>query len=380
MDNLDQSEDSASLEERLTSSAPKRILSLDGGGIRGALTLGYLERFEAILRTRFSNPGLKLCEYFDLIGGTSTGAIIASGLAIGMDASTIKRFYLDIGERVFAKRKLLKWEAWYDAEPLKQALESVFGDRTLGDPSIRTGLCIVTKRADTGSLWPLFNHPRGKFYEANKDFLLREVVRASTAVPTLFQPEEIEVSPGISGVFVDGGVSLAKNPSLQLFLIATLSGYNFNWPIGEDRLLLVSLGTGAWRHAHSSVHRAKVWDWAKEVPSLLIEDADWQNQLLLHYLSRSPTPREFDIEVGDLSSDMLTPEPALTYLRYDTWLEPESFDAMGLPELASEAISLRTMTDASIRYDLARIGERAAKLQVREEHFPAAFDSPLYPC
>ena len=55
----------------------KRILSLDGGGIRGALTLGYLEKMEKVIQQKENNPNLKLCEYFDLIGGTSTGAIDA---------------------------------------------------------------------------------------------------------------------------------------------------------------------------------------------------------------------------------------------------------------------------------------------------------------
>ena len=65
------------LEARLTAPGPKRILALDGGGIRGVLTLGYLARIEAILRARSSTPEtFCLADYFDLIGGTSTGSII----------------------------------------------------------------------------------------------------------------------------------------------------------------------------------------------------------------------------------------------------------------------------------------------------------------
>ena len=64
------------LIDRLTAPGPKRMLALDGGGIRGALTLGFLERMEGILRRRHLKPDLRLSDYFDLIGGTSTGAII----------------------------------------------------------------------------------------------------------------------------------------------------------------------------------------------------------------------------------------------------------------------------------------------------------------
>jgi patatin-like phospholipase/acyl hydrolase len=73
-----------SVLERLTSLGPKRLLALDGSGIRGAITLGFLEQMARLLRARLKREDLKLYDYFDLIGGTSTGAIIASGLAIGM--------------------------------------------------------------------------------------------------------------------------------------------------------------------------------------------------------------------------------------------------------------------------------------------------------
>jgi patatin-like phospholipase/acyl hydrolase len=135
------------LLERLTAPGPKRILALDGGGIRGALTLGYLERIEHFLRIRHQAPNLKLSDYFDLIGGTSTGAIIASALAIGMSATDIKQMYLNLGAKVFGKKKLAFWDASFSAEPLKEQLRQVFLNRTLGDASVQTGLCIVTKRA-----------------------------------------------------------------------------------------------------------------------------------------------------------------------------------------------------------------------------------------
>ncbi len=73
------------------SHAPKRILSLDGGGIRGVLTLEYLEVIEETLKKRYANENLLLCDYFDLIGGTSTGSIIAAGLACGMPVARLKQ-------------------------------------------------------------------------------------------------------------------------------------------------------------------------------------------------------------------------------------------------------------------------------------------------
>ncbi len=271
------------LLERLKSAGPKRILALDGGGIRGAMSLGFLERIEQILRDRHGRPDLRLCDYFDLIGGTSTGSIIAAGLAVGMTATELKRLYLELGGKVFGTKKVKLWEALFKTEPLEEELERIFGDTTLGDDSIETGICIVTKRADTGSTWPLINHPEGKFYGENRDFLLRAVVRASAAAPVFFKPTTIDLGGGQVGAFIDGGVSMANNPALRLFLVATLNGFPFRWKTGENELLLVSVGTGTWdvkddpeRMAHS-----KVWNWAKYVPNLLMADALWQNQLIL---------------------------------------------------------------------------------------------------
>jgi Patatin-like phospholipase len=364
------------LLERLTAAGPKRILALDGGGIRGALTLGYLGRIETILRERLRRPGLRLGDYFDLIGGTSTGSIIAAALAIGLDAAQIKQMYLDLGGRVFGRKKLAFWDARFSEEALKEELLKVFGDRALGDASILTGLCVMAKRADTASPWPLLNHPRGTFYAKNAPILLRDAVRASTAAPTYFVPQTLDVGGGERGAFVDGGVSMANNPALQLFLVATLKGFPFRWPVGENRLLLVSVGTGFWTRTGTvgEVTDANILDWAKRVPELLMDDATWQNQLILQYLSRSATRWPIDVEVGDLSDDLLTPEPALTYLRYNARLERASLAALGLADLAPRADELREMSEAKNRGDLARIGETAAARDVLEEHLPRAFD------
>ncbi len=364
------------LLERLTSEGSKRILALDGGGIKGALTLGFLEKIEEILRVRHQKEDLKLCDYFDLIGGTSTGAIIAGALAIGKNAGEIKKMYLDLGGKVFGKKKWKKWEALFDAEPLKKELEDVFEDKKLGNPSIKTGLCIIAKRADTRSTWPLINHPNGKYYKHNSPILLRDAVRASTAAPVYFVPEKFDVGAGEIGAFVDGGVSMANNPALQLFLVATLKGFPFQWQTGKDKLLIVSVGTGVWQQRDNvdDVVNDKVWNWASEVPTMLMEDASWQNQLILQYLSQTKTPWEIDREVGDLKNDLLTAEPALTYLRYNVRLEENALNELGLSELRSKLESYRDMSAAENRSDLAKIGEKGAEQQVRDEHFPDAFN------
>ncbi len=390
-------------------SGPKRILALDGGGIRGAITLGYLERIERMLRDRYGKPDLVLCDYFDLIGGTSTGAVIAAALAIGMDAASVKEMYLKLGEEIFEPavssriparlRKIAlavpsfrwkvrgfdldvtrRWFSSFNPAPLEARLTEVLGNRTLGDVSLRCGLCIVTKRADTGSLWVIHNNPDGKYYHQNRGMLLRDIVRASTAAPVYFPPEELHVGGGQTGAFVDGGVSLANNPALTLFLLATISGYRLEWPLGEDKLLIVSVGTGSWprREDGEAVLNYRVWDWAAEVPSMFMSDATWHVQLLLQAMSNTPTRTRINREVGDLHDSLLTGEPLLSYIRYNVELDENVMNSLGLPDLAPKVRALREMSAAENRHHLAEIGERAAANDVASTHFRTAFDTQ--PC
>lgn len=365
-----------SLVERLRRPGPKRILALDGGGLRGIVSLGFLERIEALLRERSGRPDLRLSDYFDLIGGTSTGAIIAGGLAIGMSVTEIKRCYLDLGRVIFQKKRFKVWEALFSAGNLETQLRRYFNDHPLDHESIRTGLCIMTKRADTNSLWPLLNHPDGRYFESNRRILLRNAIQASAAAPLFFSPIEVDVGAGETGTFVDGGISTANNPALNLFLVATLKGFPFRWSTGERNLLLVSVGTGVfqWRIDAKAMAKHKAWDWLGHLPRMMIQDAGVQSEIILQFLSRSPTNWQIDSEIGDLSDDLLTPDPLLFYLRYNARLDPDVLDELGLGHLKPKLSRLRGISNPDVIDDLAAIGEAEAKRRVQAGHFPAAFD------
>ncbi len=383
-----------SLLNRLKSSGPKRILALDGGGIRGALALGYLSKLERLLQERHANPDLRLSDYFDLIGGTSTGSIIAGGLAMGMTVEEIRALYFKLGDKVFGKRLKLTnifkigkaIKASFSEKPLERELEKFFGDLTLGSPELKTGLCIVVKRADTQSVWPLLNHPEGKFFDSqwgkNKDILLRDAVRASAAAPTYFVPELVAVGGGSDpsvkekGAFVDGGVSMANNPALQLYMVATLNGFPFHWKTGEDDLMIVSVGTGNSKLKDKPENIVDRWllDWAKEVPNMLMMDASTQNELFLQWISKSKTPRYFNMEIEDLKNDLLTPQPMLTYLRYNVTLESEALKELGFDLSRKEAKGLTEMSEAKNIPSLYQIGAKAGHLEMIDAHLPGAFN------
>ena len=85
--------------ERWEPNGRKRILSLDGGGVRGALSLGVLESVERLVRERLGREDARLCDYFDLIAGTSTGSIIAAGLALGMSVEELSKHSLGLANK-----------------------------------------------------------------------------------------------------------------------------------------------------------------------------------------------------------------------------------------------------------------------------------------
>ena len=374
------------LEQHFAPGSNKKILSLDGGGIRGALTAGYLEKLEKIIRDKTGDQNMLLCDYFDLIGGTSTGAIIAALLATGKTATEVKDLYLSMGGKIFkGKRdwwnpletfKFLKAE--FSEKYLEEALNDFLGDITIGDNRIRTGLCIVTKRADTNSVWPLINHPGGKYYQHNKDYLLKDVLRASSAAPSYFVPQLLKVDEGMNGAFVDGGVSMANNPSLQLFKVATLSGFPFHWQKGKDKLFVVSLGTGNGLYNMKTNDITDNWllNWASEVPDMLMSDASWENQTIMQWLSYCPNAKVIDREMGDLKNDFIgdSDTALLTYLRFNQVIAVDDLNQLKIKDKAfndKDVKNLKEMSNAENRFLLYDIGVAAsAEIENYKNEFP----------
>jgi predicted acylesterase/phospholipase RssA len=380
------------LDRHLT---PKRILALDGGGIRGVLTLGMLREIETLLRARVGgDPQFRLADYFDLIGGTSTGAIIAAGLATGMSVDEIHGHYLNLGNAVF-KRSLLRkgvFREKFDAADVSRALKSVFGDRTLGDPGYRTGLLVMSKRLDSASPWPLTNNPQATFFAAiagssampNGEFPLWKVVRASTAAPSFFGPETIQITKadtarglkGVLGEFVDGGVSPSNNPALQLLLTATIEGYRFGWQTGADRLLVVSLGTGRRRGGldRSTGLKATAGVHAVRALASLMDDCADLVETVMQWLSSSATARDIDLEILT-ASPPLSGTPAIGYVRYNVFLERDWCKThLGLDRPDSELEKLTAMDEPKNIEALDELGRVAGKKLVNPAHFPARFD------
>jgi hypothetical protein len=221
----------------------------------------------------------------------------------------------------------------------------------------------------------LLNHPRARYYRDNGPLILWRIVRASSAAPTFFRPQVLptggvdEKGKKVKGAFIDGAVSMANNPSLQCFLAAVLKGFPFHWDTGPDRLLIVSVGTGAAQYQvdRKEVRRWKLVDLAREIPGLVMDDAQWQNQLLMQSFSNSPTNFRIDGEVGDCSEDLIGGKELFHYVRFDAPLEDGKLSALAtaskgtpwekqLSSLPADKV-LRDISGAQNVESLAAIGQ-----------------------
>lgn len=371
--------------------APKRILALDGGGLRGVLTIAFLKKIEDVLRAQTGGgDDFRLSDYYDLIGGTSTGSIIAAGLACGMSVDEIRGHYFELGRKVFKPSIFSKGflAQQYDADKVASALKGVFGNRTLGSGDYKTGLMVLCKRLDTGSLWVLSNNPKARYFDGgsnahtvpNKDYPLWSVVRASTAAPTYFEPERILVAAAdaaagrkaVQGEFIDGGVSTVNNPALQLVLAATVKGYGLGWQMGEDRLEVTSVGTGRASQAlgvTEGMGSAAAMHAVKALKSVL-DDCEDQVEVMMQWLSHSPTARAIDREAGTLEGCYAGVGPSLRYHRYNVHFEPAWFKTeLNLTLSADMLNNLAQMDKPGNMANLEEIGQLAAQRFVRAGHF-----------
>jgi patatin-like phospholipase/acyl hydrolase len=183
---------------------PHKLLSIDGGGVRGVVALEVLARIERLLRDETGDPELVLGDWFDYVGGTSTGAIIAGAVAIGLPVSRIQQLYRENMRAIFTRAGLFHLvRARYDEAGIETVLRHEFGDhRTLGSPDLRCLLLLGMRNTSTGSPWPVSSNPEGKYNQrrddegprvSNLDLPLWQLIRASSAAPTFFVPEEVAV-------------------------------------------------------------------------------------------------------------------------------------------------------------------------------------------
>jgi uncharacterized protein len=386
-----------SLQDRIRAAGPKKLLAIDGGGCRGVLALEILKKIEDLLKSESGRADFRLADYFDYIAGTSTGGIIAAGLAVGKSVGEVLDFYNDAAAEMFVTARLierLRYE--YRGEPLAEKLKSVFGaDTTLGSDAIKTLLLLVMRNATTDSPWPVSNNPWAKYNDparadCNLKLPLWQLIRASTAAPTYFPPEVITLgSPDKAKetyyIMVDGGVSPYNNPAFQMFLMATMEQYwprapegLRGWPAGGERMLIVSVGTGTSPDVREGLEPDAMnllFD-ATTIPSALMFAALNQQDLLCRVFGDSLAGDALDRELGDLrscSGPLRSDQKLFTYVRYNAELTRAGLDALGCTRIAPKDVQKMDAVEAIPA--LREVGRAVAANKVEPGHFtrfPAA--------
>jgi hypothetical protein len=383
-----------SLRGKYEPDRPHRMLALDGGGIRGLIALGILERIEKLVAEK---TGKTICEYFDYIAGTSTGAIIAAALSRGLTTKEVVEFYASSGKEMFEPSRLIeRIKYFYTADPLKARLQEVFGrDTTLEPDNLRCLLLVVTKNVTTDSPWPISSNPDAKYNDpALKDCNLRiplwQLVRASTAAPVYFPPEIVQwdaTDVSKTFVFVDGGVTPYNNPAFLLYRMATEPAYRLNWKKGENDLLIVSVGTGAAESlgATASSPNKNIVSNVAGLPSELMYGIQVEQDINCRTIGRCTFGAHLDSELmdlvprqskeGDASDERFAGPPValstnlsrhFLYTRYNADLSAPGLAKLGFARI--DATSVQKLDAVENIAVLLEIG-RAAAQNVKVEHF-----------
>lgn len=245
----------------------KRILSIDGGGIRGIIPGLFLVALERKLKEISNNPNAHLSDYFDFFAGTSTGGILIALLLCPDDADRNKakysaeealNLYIKHGSEIFAASRWRRFlsrfgllSELYDDQPFKDILNKYFGETRLSElirPCIFTAYNIELRKNH------LFRQQKAISHGDSRDFYVKDVCRATCAAPTYFSVAETFSLAGIRYPLVDGGV-FSHNPAITA-LLEVMKSYN---TVRMDDIHILSLGTGQVKNAYKYEDFKKKW-------------------------------------------------------------------------------------------------------------------------
>jgi uncharacterized protein len=280
-----------------------KILSLDGGGIRGLYTACLLHKIEQ----NFCRNGV-VGDYFDLLAGTSTGGIISVGLGFAVPTERIVDLYARQGEKIFPPTvfKKPKWRRLianahspkYDHRPLERALFEVLGEQTFGESRSRLVVPSCMMPSSEIAVFKTDHHP--DFQRDHKMFAW-EVCRATSAAPTYFAGHERN-----GRMFIDGGL-WANNPIL-VAVTEALSCFD----IAPSQIQVLSIGTGNQPFELSLKEaRGGLYQWMFALTGAM-------------HLSTENAASQVSLFIGDQNVVRIEPEKQIAAIELDDWCEAKA--------------------------------------------------------
>jgi uncharacterized protein len=266
-----------------------RILSIDGGGIRGILPGKILVSLEAKLQKKEGNPNARIADYFDLIAGTSTGGILTCILLCPSDKDPQKpkytaqqavELYAKNGGKIFSVPTWKKFQSFsgvidekYDSANIENVLKNYLGNLKL---SQLIKPCLITAYDVKRSKPTFFRQHRAsdKLAEGNPayDFLLKDVARSTAAAPTYFEVALANSLSGVSYPLIDGGV-FANNPAMCAFAEAIQYFSRESDKLTAKEMFIFSIGTGVSdkSYDYEKVRQWGVFEWIKPVLDIMMD-------------------------------------------------------------------------------------------------------------
>jgi len=296
-----------------------RILSIDGGGIRGIIPGQILVILEEKLKAKTGNPDARIADFFDLIAGTSTGGILTCAYLMPskddqeqnrpkFDARQVVDLYLKRGGDIFSVslgHKLRTMggvlDEMYSATELEKALDDYFGDTKLSE---LLKPCLITSYDIKRRMGHFFTQ-----HDARKkkgwDYLVKDVARSTSAAPTYFECSDIQSISEVSYPLIDGGV-FVNNPSLCAF-----AEVYRQYKTAPDKMVILSLGTGYSKKEYD-YDKAKDWgmiQWVKPIIDIMMsgvaEVVDYQLRQIFEAIGAHGQYVRINTELPiDVSPDM----------------------------------------------------------------------------
>ncbi|QHT65941.1 patatin [Rhodocytophaga rosea] len=308
----------------------KSILSIDGGGVRGIIAAQILATLEHRLQARTGNPESRLADYFDLIAGTGTGAILACAYlspvkphihSARFNASQVVDLYVKYAATIFNEtfdHKIVSLGGLIDEKYSSTEIEKVFNSY-FEDLHLKHLLkpCLITAYDITKRNAYFFNRTSA-MDKPSADFFVRDVARAATALPTYFECKEIQSFSGVGYTLIDGSI-FANNPALCAFtearkIFSQQEPQLRSLPI--EQLLIFSLGTGLPKTQYT-YEDAKDWGlaaWSKPIIDIAAtanaETVDYHLSQLYENIGKSNQYLRINPELPiDIEADIDNAEP-----------------------------------------------------------------------
>jgi patatin-like phospholipase/acyl hydrolase len=297
------------------------ILSVDGGGLKGLIAIRILQIIEEITK----NP---IRAKMNLMGGTSTGGLIVSAMAVKdvdnkplYELSHIENSYLEVGQTIFQRGDFRL--TGHETDDFNILLRNTFGNSRIADTLIP--ICVPTFDLNQDKL--VFFRTRSALQDESRNSTLFDVCRATSAIPPVFPTYPMEYEHRMLNC-VDAGYRI-KNPSLAVLAEAWKHKAYYGYPDLEEKdIVLLSVSTG-------SMYGGKR-DWSLDISEVLPDQ-----RIAMDYMKRQ-----------GLTVDL----PKISYMRVDLNLGSGSFSFMKLIEIGNRLETLAL--DKAFHSDVLKLLEK----------------------